>query len=264
MSMKALAIAATGMNAQQVNLEVIANNIANINTTGFKRARAEFTDIMYETIQNHAVTLQAGLEVVPEGAKLGLGVKLAAIRDTHLQGVLNQTGNSLDVAINGKGWFQVTGPNGETQYTRAGAFNLNEEGQLVTVNGYLVDPQITVPTEASSVKISESGLVTALVDGELVPVELGQVTLSKFANEAGLEPLGNNLFGETPASGSPVQGSPGDTDYGVLHQGYLEASNVDAVKEIADMISAQRAYEMNSKVIQAAEEMSNVVTQGIM
>lgn len=263
MSIKALAIAATGMNAQQTNLDVIANNIANINTTGFKRARAEFTDLMYETVQNNSVTQQAGLELVPEGAKVGLGTRLAAVRDINTQGALNQTGNQLDIAINGEGFFEVAGPDGETLYTRAGAFNLNQDGQLVTLNGNLVQPQITVPVETTSVTITSSGTVFARLTGQIEPAELGQLTLAKFANVAGLEPLGNNLFAETSVSGSPIQGLPGTNDYGVIEQGYLEASNVDPIKEIADMISAQRAYEMNSKVIQAADEMSSIVTKGI-
>ncbi len=263
MTINALAIAATGMKAQQTNLDVIANNIANINTTGFKRARAEFTDIMYETIQAHGMARQAGLEVIPEGAKLGIGVKLAAIRDVHLQGVMNQTGNSFDIAINGEGWFQVAAPDGSTIYTRAGAFNLNEQGQLVTLGGNLVQPQITVPVEATKVTVTREGQVYAYIDDLTAPVELGQLTLSRFANEAGLEPLGNNLFAETEASGTATQGTPGSTEFGTLSQGYLEASNVDPMREIADMISAQRAYEMNSKVIQAADEMSSVITKGI-
>lgn len=263
MSIKALAIAATGMNAQQTNLEVIANNIANINTTGFKRGRAEFSDLMYETVRNQGVSNVAGLEVVPEGAKQGLGVKLSGIRDVHLQGVLTQTGNPLDVALNGDGWFQVTGPEGDTLYTRAGAFNLNQNGQLVNLHGNLVEPEITIPTEAKNISISDSGQVTAYLDGELTATDLGQITISKFANEAGLEPLGNNLFGETIASGSAVEGQPAATGFASVSQGYLEASNVDAIKEIAGMIAAQRAYEMNSKVIQAADDMSSVVTKGI-
>lgn len=263
MSIKALAIAATGMNAQQTNLEVIANNIANINTTGFKRARAEFTDLMYQNVQSQGVSQQAGLDIVPEGGKLGLGVKLAGIRDVHIQGTLNQTGNPLDVALNGRGWLQVTGPTGDTLYTRAGAFNLNQNGQLVNLNGYLVEPQITVPQNSRQISISQSGQVTALLDGQVIPTELGQLTLSNFVNEAGLEPLGDNLFAATDASGSPVQGVAGDPNFGTIEQGYLEASNVDAIKEITNMIQAQRAYEMNSKVIQAADEMSSTANQSL-
>ncbi|MEM8649950.1 MAG: flagellar basal-body rod protein FlgG [Pseudomonadota bacterium] len=261
--MKALAIAATGMNAQQTNLEVVANNIANINTTGFKRARAEFSDLMYQNVITQGVAKQAGLDIVPEGAKLGLGVKLSAVRDVHTQGTLAQTGNPLDVALNGKGMFQVTGPTGDTLYTRAGAFNLNQNGQLVNLDGYLLEPQITVPDNSRQVTITSSGQVLALLDGEVIPTELGQLTLSTFANQAGLEPLGDNLFAATDASGSPIQGVAGDPNFGTIQQGYLEASNVDAIKEITGMIQAQRAYEMNSKVIQAADEMSSVVSQGI-
>ncbi len=263
MSLKALAIAATGMNAQQTNLEVIANNIANINTTGFKRARAEFTDLMYETVRSSGVSQQAGAGIVPEGGKLGLGVKLSAIRDIHLQGVLNNTGNQLDIALNGSGWFQVIGANGETLYSRAGAFNLNEDGQLVNIHGNLLEPQITVPENSINITIASTGQVFASLDGELTPTELGQITLSNFANEAGLEPLGDNLFAQTEASGTAVQGVPGETGFGTVNQGYLEASNVDAIKEITEMIAAQRAYEMNSKVIQAADDMSSTVTKGI-
>lgn len=263
MTIKALAIAATGMNAQQTNLEVVANNIANINTTGFKRARAEFTDLMYQNVQSHGIARQSGLEIVPEGGKLGLGVKLAGIRDIHIQGTLTQTGNPLDVALNGDGWLQVRGPTGDTLYTRAGAFNLNQNGQIVNLNGYLVEPQITIPENSRQVTISASGEVSALLDGDVVPTVLGQFTLSNFINEAGLEPLGDNLFAPTEASGDPVEGAAGDPNFGTIQQGYLEASNVDAIKEITNMIQAQRAYEMNSKVIQAADEMSSVASQSL-
>lgn len=263
MSIKALAIAATGMNAQQTNLEVVANNIANINTTGFKRGKAEFTDLMYQNLQSQGVSRQAGLDIVPEGAKLGLGVKLSAIRDIHIQGTLQQTGNPLDIAMNGNGMFQLTGPAGETVYTRAGAFNLNQNGQLVNLNGYLVEPQITIPENSKQITISASGQITALIDGDIVPTEIGQLTVSSFANQAGLEPLGDNLFAATDASGTAVQGVPGAPNFGTIEQGYLEASNVDAIKEITSMIQAQRAYEMNSKVIKAADEMSSVVSQGL-
>jgi len=263
MSLKALAIAATGMSAQQTNLEVISNNIANINTTGFKRARAEFTDLLYENVRSQGISQQAGAGLVPEGAKLGLGVKLAAIRDIHIQGVLTETGNPLDVAINGSGWFQVTGGDGETLYTRSGAFNLNEDGQLVTLKGLLVDPEITIPSDAKSITISSSGVVSALLAGSVIPEELGQMTLANFANEAGLEPRGDSMFSQTDSSGAAVTGIPGETSFGTMNQRYLESSNVDAIKEITQMIAAQRAYEMNSKVIQAADEMSSTVSKGI-
>lgn len=261
--MRALAIAATGMNAQQTNVEVIANNIANINTTGFKRARAEFTDLLYQVERAQGVAARGGQGVVPEGAQLGLGTRLAAIRNLHIQGTLNQTGNKLDLALNGEGWFQVQGPGGEILYTRDGAFNTNGDGQLVTLDGLLVDPAITVPANTSEVIVNESGQVFARVGGAADLEELGQLTLATFANNAGLAAQGGNLFRKTIASGAPTAGVPGDEGYATIQQGYLEDSNVDPVKEISELISAQRAYEMNSKVISAADEMASVVSKGI-
>jgi flagellar basal-body rod protein FlgG len=261
--MRALAIAATGMNAQQMNVEVIANNIANINTTGFKRARAEFTDLLYQAERLQGVPMRGGQAAVPEGAQIGLGVKAAAIRNLHMQGALTNTANKLDLAINGNGWFQVEGPEGEILYSRAGAFNTNAEGQLVTIEGYLVEPAIVVPENTVDVVVNQSGQVYAQIGGQMQLEELGQLTLANFANETGLEPLGSNLYRETVASGQPVIGAPGDPGYGSLHQGYLESSNVDPVKEITELISAQRAYEMNSKVIQAADDMAGTVSKGI-
>jgi flagellar basal-body rod protein FlgG len=261
--MRALAIAATGMNAQQLNVEVIANNIANINTTGFKRARAEFTDLLYQAERLQGVPMRGGEAAIPEGAQVGLGVRTAAIRNLHLQGALANTTNKLDLAINGRGWFQVNGPEGEVLYSRAGAFNTNAEAQLVTAEGFLVEPAIIVPENTVDVVINETGQVFAQVGGEQNLRELGQLTLASFANETGLEPLGGNLYRETAASGQPVVGAPGDPGFGKLHQGYLEGSNVDPVKEITELISAQRAYEMNSKVIQAADEMAGTVSKGI-
>ncbi|MGQ7792578.1 flagellar basal-body rod protein FlgG [Faunimonas sp. B44] len=261
--MRALAIAATGMTAQQMNLEVIANNIANINTTGFKRARAEFTDLLYQAERLQGVANRGGESAIPEGAQLGLGVRTAAIRNLHLQGALANTGNRLDLALNGRGWFQVVGPDGETLYTRAGSFNTNADGQLVTLDGYTVEPAILVPPETVEIVVNESGQVFATLDGDAEPQLLGQLTLANFANETGLEPLGGNLYRETTASGAPVVGVPADPGYARIHQGYLEASNVDPVKEITELIAAQRAYEMNSKVIQAADDMAGVVSKGI-
>ena len=242
--MKALAIAATGMNAQQTNLEVIANNIANINTTGFKRARAEFSDLLYQTERAAGVPNRANQAVVPEGAIIGLGVKTAAVRNLHLQGGLVSTGNSFDLALIGRGWFQIEAADGSTLYTRAGAFNTNADGQLVTLDGYTVVPGITVPEDATEVTVSKSGQVFATVAGE--QQELGQITLANFVNEAGLEPL-----------------APDEAGFAYIQQNYLEASNVDPVKEITDLISAQRAYEMNSKIIQAADEMAAVVSKNL-
>ncbi|MDH6233373.1 flagellar basal-body rod protein FlgG [Mesorhizobium soli] len=261
--MKALAIAATGMNAQQTNLEVIANNIANINTTGYKRARAEFSDLLYQVDRLQGVPNRANANVVPEGASIGLGVRTAAVRNVHIQGSLTNTGNSYDLALTGKGWFQVEGADGQTLYTRAGAFNINGTGQLVTADGLTVLPAITVPTDAVDVIVNKSGQVFAKIDGQTDLQLLGQLTLANFVNEAGLAPLGDNLFQETVASGPANVGVPGDPGFAQVQQGYLEASNVDPVKEITELISAQRAYEMNSKVIQAADEMAAVVSKNI-
>ncbi len=259
--MRALAISATGMAAQQLNVEVIANNIANINTTGFKRARAEFTDLLYQIDRMPGTAARGGEGVVPEGTQLGLGVRSAAIRKLHEQGTLTNTGNRLDMALTGRGWFRVSGPGGETLYTRAGAFNRSSTGQLVTIDGYPVQPAITIPQEAVDVIVNESGQVFARLEGQTDLQQLGQLSLATFANDAGLEPLGDNLFRQTGASGAPVVGNPGDPGFAQVRQGYLEASNVDAVKEITELITAQRAYEMNSKVIQAVDEMMSTISR---
>ncbi len=258
--MRALSIAATGMNAQEQNLEVIANNIANINTTGFKRSRAEFTDLIYQNERIAGVSSRGRNATVPEGAQVGLGVRTAAIRSLQIQGAMTNTGNTLDLAINGLGWFQVTDPNGDTVYTRDGAFNTNAQGQLVTTDGYLVTPAITIPPTATSVSVSQSGMVTATIAGQTTAQQLGQLTIANFVNSAGQQALGGNYFQQTFASGAAAVGVPGDTAFGVIQQGYLEASNVDPVTEITNLISAQRAYEMNSKVIQAADQMSGTIT----
>lgn len=261
--MRSLAIAATGMTAQQTNVEVIANNIANINTTGFKRSRAEFTDLLYQAERAVGVPNRGGQEPIPEGAEIGLGVRTAAIRNLHMQGALTQTGNKLDLALNGRGWFQVSGPNGDNFYTRAGAFNKNATGQIVTVDGYIVQPNMVIPQDASEVIVNETGQVYVRIGTQTTLQLLGQLTLANFTNEAGLDPLGGNLYRETTASGAPVLGVPGDPGFGAVHQGYLEHSNVDPVKEITELISAQRAYEMNSKVIQASDEMFATVTKNL-
>ena len=261
--MKALAIAATGMTAQQTNLEVIANNIANINTTGYKRARAEFSDLLYQVDRAQGVPNRANQAIIPEGSHIGLGVKTSAIRNVHIQGPLTSTGNQLDVAISGKGWFQIEGANGDIFYSRSGAFNTNAEGQLVTVDGYLVSGGIVIPENTSEIVINKTGQVFARIGNEAELTDLGQLSLANFVNEAGLDPMGENLFRETAASGPATVGIPGDPGFASLEQSYLESSNVDPVKEITELISAQRAYEMNSKVIKAADEMAAVITQGM-
>jgi flagellar basal-body rod protein FlgG len=261
--MRALSIAATGMAAQDLNVQVIANNIANINTTAFKRARAEFTDLMYQSERLPGVSSRGQNNTIPEGAQLGLGVRTAAIRNLNIQGALANTGNQLDLALNGHGWFQITGSDGGTLYTRAGAFNTNATGQIVTQDGFVVNPAMVVPTNAVNVTVSASGQVTVTIPNQTAPQQIGQITLASFANDAGLLPLGGNLFSQTEASGVPVTGLPGDPGFATISQGYLESSNVDPVKEITDLISAQRAYEMNSKVIQAASDMASTVSKNL-
>ncbi|MDO9441300.1 MAG: flagellar basal-body rod protein FlgG [Beijerinckiaceae bacterium] len=261
--MRALAIAATGMNAQQLHVEVIANNIANINTTGFKRARAEFTDLLYQAERLQGTSNRGSDNMIPEGAQVGLGVRTAAIRNLHVQGAIASTGNRLDLALTGRGWFQVTDASGETLYTRAGAFNTNANGQLVNPDGYAVNPAITIPQGATDIVVSESGMVSVRLDGQTALQQVGQLTISNFANDTGLEPLGGNLYRTTSASGTAVTGVPGDPGFATVRQGYLESSNVDPVREITELIAAQRAYEMNSKVITAADEMAATVSKGM-
>jgi flagellar basal-body rod protein FlgG len=261
--MRVLSIAATGMNAQQLNVEVIANNIANSNTTGFKRSRAEFTDLLYQVERGASVPTASGDSVVPEGAELGLGVRLAAIRNINLQGPLNNTGNELDIAINGPGWLQLQTSNGEVVYSRAGSLNTNANGQIVNGEGFPIEPTISVPADTVQISINSDGKVFARVGNSPDVQEIGQITLSNFPNPAGLHALGNNLFQVSEASGAAASGNPGEPAFGTIEQGYLEDSNVDPVKEITELISAQRAYELNSKVIQAADDMAGVVSKGI-
>jgi flagellar basal-body rod protein FlgG len=251
------------MNAQQTNVEVIANNIANINTTGFKRSRAEFTDLLYQAERSAGAPARGGQEVIPEGTQIGLGTRTVAVRNLHIQGSLTNTGNKLDLALNGRGWFQVANTNGDNLYTRAGSFNKNATGQIVTADGYLVQPAMTIPIDATDVIVNQTGQVYAQVASSTTPQLIGQLTVANFANDAGLDPLGGNLYRETPASGAAVLGVPGDPGFGTVQQGYLENSNVDPVKEITELISAQRAYEMNSKVITAADDMFSTVSKGM-
>jgi flagellar basal-body rod protein FlgG len=261
--MRVLSIAATGMSAQATNVEVIANNIANSNTTGFKRSRAEFTDLLYQVERGASVPASGGEGVVPEGAELGLGVRLSAIRSINIQGPISNTGNELDVAINGSGWMQVRNADGEIVYTRAGALNTNAQGQLVTADGLLIEPQIAIPADTVKVEINKTGQVFSQTGGSNELQSIGQITLANFPNPAGLHALGSNMFQVSEASGAAVTGLPGDPSFGILEQGYLEDSNVDPVREITELIAAQRAYELNSKVIQAADDMAGIVSKGI-
>jgi flagellar basal-body rod protein FlgG len=249
------------MLAQQMNVEVISNNIANMNTSGYKRQRAEFSDLLYQDQRRAGSNSSDQGTIVPSGIQLGLGVKPAAVYRIGEQGSIQVTDNSFDVAINGKGFFQIELPSGETAYTRAGSFQLSPEGDLVTPDGYLVQPGVTVPQDAVGVTVNANGEVWADFDGEVQPQLVGQIELARFANEAGLEALGDNLFAETAASGQPAVGVPGTVGYGSVLQGAIESSNVDVVKEITSMVAAQRAYEMNSRVISASDEMMQSVSQ---
>lgn len=259
--MRSLNIAATGMLAQQMNVEVISNNISNVNTSGFKRQRAEFTDLLYQDLRRVGAASSQEGTIVPSGIQLGLGVKPAAVYRINDQGSLEITDNSFDLAVNGKGFFQVELPNGDTGYTRAGAFQLSPDGDLVTPDGFMVQPGITVPEDAVSVTVNADGEVWVNLDGQVNPQLVGQIELARFPNEAGLEAIGDNLFLETQASGGANVAVPGSPGFGSILQGALENSNVDVVKEITNMISAQRAYEMNSRVIQASDEMMQVASQ---
>ncbi len=258
--MRSLSIAATGMQAQQRNVEVISNNLANMNTTAFMRRRTEFHDLLYQNLRRVGGTSSDAGTVVPTGVQLGLGVKLAAVYRIHEQGNLSSTDNTFDVAIQGEGYFQIQLPTGETAYTRDGTFQLNADGEVVTHDGYPVLPGITVPSNAVDVSINASGEVLASIDGQVNLQNVGQIQLATFANDAGLESRGDNLYVETPASGNPSTGNPSSTGYGSILQGYLETSNVNAVEEISNLISAQRAYEMNSKVIQTSDEMMGTMS----
>ena len=259
--MRALNIAATGMQAQQTNVEVISNNIANMNTTGYNRRRAEFTDLLYQNMKRVGSNSSDNNTLVPTGIQLGLGVRTASVYRITEQGSLTSTSNSLDLAVQGKGYFQIQLPSGQTAYTRDGEFQLSSNGQIVTSQGYTVMPAITVPTNALSVTVNNSGQVSVSLSGQTTDSIVGQLQLAVFPNEAGLEAQGDNLFLETAASGTGVVSTPGSTGFGTLLQGYLESSNVNTVTEVTDMISAQRAYEMNSKVIQSADEMLQTLNQ---
>jgi flagellar basal-body rod protein FlgG len=253
--MMALRTAATGMAAQELNVDVISNNIANINTVGYKKQRAEFEDLLYQDIQRPGVQSSDTGTIVPTGIQIGAGVAAGSVYRITTQGSPTTTGNQYDLAINGKGFFQVLLPSGEIAYTRAGNFSPNATGQLVTQDGYLVQPAITIPQGTTQVTISPSGQVQATVSGTVTPTVVGQLTLATFQNEGGLEATGANLFLQTAASGTPTLGDPNLNGIGALIQGSIESSNVDPVTEITALIVAQRAYEMNSKVVTSADQM---------
>ncbi len=255
---RALRTASSGMAAQQMSVDNIANNLANVNTTGFKRAKIEFQDIMYESLRRPGVSTATG-SVVPTSLDIGYGTKPVSSTRQFKGGELQQTGNPLDMAIDGDGFFQIQMPDGTLAYTRDGSLKLTAEGRIATSDGFYMDPDITIPEDAISVSIDAEGRVSVIQAGSNDPVELGQIELARFVNPAGLSAIGHNLFQETPASGSPLVATAGAEGLGQVQQGYLEMSNVDVVSEMVNMIVAQRSYEINSKVIQTADDMSSLV-----
>ncbi len=260
--MRSLHIGATGMLAQQTNVDVIANNIANMNTTAYTKRRAEFNDLLYQNIIRPGSASTADNTIVPSGIQLGLGVRTAAVYRITDGGGLTKTDNDLDLAIRGRGYFQIELPEGKgIAYTRDGAFQRNGDGVIVTHDGYVVQPEITVPDDAVEIYVNNSGEVWVKQDGETDEINVGQLELATFVNEAGLEAMGNNLFTETEASGAPILDNPDTEGFGSILQGYLSTSNVNPVTEITELVSAQRAYEMNSKIISTSDQMLNTINQ---
>jgi flagellar basal-body rod protein FlgG len=259
--MRALDTAATGMAAQDLKVQVIAGNIANMGTTGFKSQRAEFQDLIYEHVQRIGAQASDNGNILPVGIELGSGVKTVGTPRLMTQGTLTQTGNTLDLAIQGSGWFQILMPDGTFSYTRDGSFQMDNQGRMVTAEGNLVQPTITIPPNSTGLTINAQGQVSVTLPGSTTSSILGQLQLTTFINDAGLQAQGNNLFVATPASGQPQTNTPGLNNSGTLLQGSLEQSNVEAVTEISNLIEAQRAYEMNSKVITAADQMLQTTAQ---
>jgi len=252
---KALFTAATGMQAQELNINVIANNMANVNTTGYKKDRTEFQDLLYQTIAEPGASTSESTRS-PSGIQIGLGVKTAATKKVFSQGDLTSTSNQLDMAIEGDGFFEIVLPDGSTAYSRAGAFQLDENGQVVTSDGFALQPSITIPSDAQSISIGQDGIVSVLQPGSPTPSQVGTLQLTRFQNTAGLKAIGKNLYVETQSSGSPTQGTAGQDGYGRIAQGFLESSNVSIVEEVVTMITAQKAYEANSKSVTTADEMA--------
>lgn len=260
MTERALWVAKTGLDAQQTRMAVIANNLANVNTTGFKKSRAIFEDLIYQNIRQVGAQSTQNTEL-PTGLQLGTGVRTVATEKLHTQGNIQQTENSLDVAVNGRGYFQILNSNGNINYSRDGSFKLDSTGQIVTAAGMLLEPNITIPNDALSVTIGRDGTVSVMQPGTGTPVQVGQIQLADFINPAGLSPIGENLFSESVASGAPTTGTPGEDEFGAVFQGSLETSNVNVVEELVNMIETQRAYEMNSKAISTTDEMLSFVSQ---
>jgi flagellar basal-body rod protein FlgG len=258
----ALWVAKTGLDAQQMRLAVVSNNLANVNTTGFKRSRAVFEDLLYQNVRQVGAQSSQNTQL-PSGLSLGTGVRPVATEKLFTQGNLVQTSNPLDMAIQGRGFFQVTTPDGTLAYTRDGSFQVDAQGQMVTSNGYILQPAITVPQNTISVTVGSDGVVSALVAGSTAPTQIGNLQLADFINPTGLQPMGENLYRESTASGSPQTGNPGLTGLGTLVQGSVESSNVNVVEELVNMIETQRAYEMNSKAIATADQMLQYVNNNL-
>ena len=260
MTERSLWVSKTGLDAQQTRMAVISNNLANVNTTGFKKSRPVFEDLLYQNVRQVGANTSQDTEL-PTGLQLGTGVRVVATERMYTQGNIIQTENSLDMAINGRGFLQVLMPNGDINYTRDGSFQVSSTGEMVTSSGMPLEPSITIPEDALTITIGRDGTVTVLEPGNPTPSEVGQIELVSFINPAGLDPAGENLFKESIASGTPTQGTPGENELGTLIQGSLETSNVNVVEELVNMIETQRAYEMNSKAISTADEMLSYVTQ---
>ncbi len=260
MTERALWVAKSGLDAQQTRMAVISNNLANVNTIGFKKSRPIFEDLLYQNVRQVGANSSQDTEL-PTGLQLGTGVRIVATEKLHTQGNIVQTENSLDVSIQGRGYLQIQLPNGDINYTRDGSFKLDSNGLMVNSSGIPVEPAITIPEDAISITIGMDGVVTVLEPGNPTPAQVGQIEIASFINPAGLEPIGHNLYRESVASGTPTIGSPGDNELGILNQGSLETSNVNVVEELVNMIETQRAYEMNSKAISTTDEMLSYVTQ---
>jgi len=257
---RSLWIAKTGLDAQQTNIDVISNNLANVSTNGFKRARPVFEDLLYQTLRQPGAQSSQQTQL-PTGLQLGTGVRPVAVEKIHTQGSLQQTGNSLDVAISGKGFLQILMPDGTTAYTRDGSFQVDSQGQMVTSSGYALQPAITIPSNALTVTIGKDGTVSVTQSGTAAATQVGTLQLAGFINPAGLQSLGENLFQETAASGAPSANTPGTNGLGYLNQSYVETSNVNVVEEMVNMIQAQRAYEINSKAVTVSDQMLQKLTQ---
>ncbi len=257
---RSLWIAKTGLDAQQTNIDVISNNLANVSTNGFKRARPVFEDLLYQTLRQPGAQSSQQTQL-PTGLQLGTGVRPVAVEKIHVQGNLQQTGNNLDVAISGKGFLQILMPDGTTAYTRDGSFQVDSQGQMVTASGYSLQPAITIPANATSVTIGKDGTVSVVQAGSTAATQVGTLQLAGFINPAGLQSLGENLFQETAASGAPSANTPGTNGLGFLNQNYLETSNVNVVEEMVNMIQAQRAYEINSKAVTVSDQMLQKLAQ---